>query len=262
VRASPESSTTDGFSTDDGWQIQFDRLVTALGDVRLEEDSCTPYGETRYEWLFDFTVATDEKVGIVYGLGTCDLEFRIKGPSNDTVLGAGVDDSDLVYMRTELTDAYTEDQEISLWVIGSAHKGDVEKRFEWIFRQDWELRECEDANGKPTYSVVELESGAELDRQIEVRGKELFRTYADDEAELQFDLYAGADTDNDGYVTLDELNQLPAPIPPESFQDEEDWSEDDLDKTLRDLIYENLAPRVARLAGGGACEEDRRGGRF
>jgi hypothetical protein len=39
VTAQPSEATKHGFVTDDGWEVKFDRVLLALGDVDLDDDA-------------------------------------------------------------------------------------------------------------------------------------------------------------------------------------------------------------------------------
>ncbi len=268
-------ATAEGFTTDDGWEVRFDRFVTALGDVELQSDdqgagenSCTDYAEARYDRLYDFTVAEGGKVGLAHGLGICSVEFRIKAPSTDSILSGGVTARDRETMRIEANDAFATEQRATLLVRGSATREEVRKEFFWTFRRSYEIERCKDASGDGYVSIVELAGGDALERTIEVRGEELFRAAPADDAPLSFDRFAAADADGDGAILMEELEAVAI----------------DLDAILDDVLDElpaellerfdpsvlgepNLAmqlymiqlPRIARMVGSGECENEPRG---
>jgi hypothetical protein len=264
VTAEPSEATASGFSTDDGWTVEFDRFVTAIGDIDLDgpdgwdDDSCNSYSETHYEWLFDFTVVEREKVGLVHGLGACAVEYRFRGPSGDTVLGPGATTQDVEFMDAEGTDAYAEQEEATLVVVGEASRGGESKRFEWVFRREYEIEKCEDLSGDGYVSELYLNGGTSHTLPIVVRGEELFRRSANIDAPLQFDLFAQADVNGDGSITLAELVEVEAPEG-ESFGSSEAEGTELEVITLADLVYEVLLPRVTHIAGGGDCEAELRG---
>lgn len=259
VTAQPDAAITDGFTSVDGWTIRYERFVTALGDVRLRDfpersGSCNDYEETYYEWLFDFTqVTTPQKVGLTYGLGRCDVEFRVRGPSDDTVLGLGGTEAALATMLVENEDSYTfEPEAITLIARGRAEREGVTKRFEWVFRHSYDYEECADEAGQRV-DVVDLVGGEALARRIEVRGEELFRVLPDDDAPVAFNPFGAADTDGDGQITLAELAAVAIDPIVASHPVFADTPPEALPVTMADLVYLYLFPRIARMAGGGAC---------
>lgn len=267
VTAEPSAETAAGFTTADGWTVSFDRFITALGDVDLDseedgdEESCTDYSETRYEWLFDFTEVTQEKVGIVYGLGTCSLEYRLRGPSEDTVVGKGATEEDADAMRVRGSDLYAENERASVRAIGRATKDGLTKRFDWTFRHTFDIEKCASADGQSSASLIALVGGVDVTMRVVVRGEELFRSAGVDDADLAFAPFEQADMDGDGTITLDELALAPAP--PGSDRVDEDVERDEDDpfvppETLADLVYEVNLLRVSRLADGGPCRTNLR----
>ncbi len=265
VTAEPSEGTRAGFVTSDGWAVTFERFLTALGDTDLEspggrdDDACTAYSEARYEWLFDFTVAGREKVGVVHGLGSCLVELRLRGPSDDAVLGAGATGEDADAMRPRASDAYADDERVTLVARGTAALGGVTKRFDWRFRRSYEVGACPTSAGGRAANVLDLEGGDDEELRMIVRGEELFRRGPSDAAPLEFGLLAAADTDADGAVTLDELALAPAPPDVAAFVDPPEGAEPlEPPASLADLVYVHLLPRIVRVDGSLACEMELR----
>ncbi len=273
VTAVPSAGLRDGFTTDDGWSITFDRFVTALGGVDLENDeggnsilesgSCAKYSGTNYEWLMDVTRASTEKVGLAYGLGTCSIEWRFRGPSSDTALGVGVGQADLEEMRKEATDAYNdEERPTSLRMIATAQKDEMLIQIDWTFRSSYSVERCVTDTDEEGASLVELEGGVGREFVIEVRAEELFRRTPEEDAPFEFEAMALADADGDGSTTLAELALVPAPPQPPPEEEEDDFGDDDPVieiLTMADLVYVSLLPRVTRGRGAGPCDAERRG---
>lgn len=268
LSAEPSASVAEGFTTADGWSVSFTRLLVALGDVDLDfDDACNVYAEANYDRLFDFTVAEQEKVGTAFGLGDCELEFRVRAPSYDAILGPGATRADVESMRIEETDRFADEARTSVFASGVATREGVEKRFTWSFRRSFELTDCPDGEGRSTTSF-QLETGQSYTLRVEVRGEELFRAKVDDDADFVFQPLADADADGDGDVTLLEMSMAPRPAaagawaPQPTDQDEGDGprrddEEEDVptaeELTLEHYVYDELLPRLTRMAGGGRC---------
>jgi hypothetical protein len=276
VSVEPTASTRGGFRTIDGWEVRFERFVMAVGDVRLREPIdgddddaaatlCNDYAETYYEWLFDFAVAEKEKVGLAYGLGQCRVEFRRRGPSDDTVLGAGATQDDLETMILEGPDLYVEEHETTLVAVGEATREGRTVRFRWSFRAEHEYERCPSLDGSSSVNDRTLRGGSEETLELEVRGEELFRLLPHDDAPLVFDPIAAADADGDGEVLWPELALVPAePLGEGGGHGEYEPAYDYISDppSLGDRIYVDNLARVLRVKGGGPCEpEERRGGR-
>lgn len=266
VTVEPSELTQTPFVTSEGWTVTIERFVTAVGDVRLQgekgrgdgsNETCNDYAETRYERLFDFTVAGIEKVGLVYGLGSCNVAVRLQPPSDDPIIGAGATEADAERMRLRASDDYATDERTTLLVDGSATREDQTMHFEWSFRRSFQLERCPDASGKALASLVQLKGGDAHTVAVEIRAEELFRRAPADISPLQFELFAQADEegDGDGNVTLEELADIDAPT--DEFLFEEDLEPAD---NMAALLYEQLFPRVLRVVGGAACDVELRGG--
>lgn len=268
VTIEPSEGTRGGFESSDGWTVKIDRALTAMGSVDLDgdpdgdEESCNAYSDARYDWTLDLLAADGDKLGLVYGLGRCSVEFRLRAPSDDTVLGAGVTADDVALLRSEGSDAYAQDQRVSLHVRGSAARGSERFTFEWSFRRSYELDSCADASGDGYSSVLDLAGGAERELAVVASVEELFRVAPSDDAPIELDLFMAADADESGDVTLEELATVAAP-PQEEWvvveQGEEDpFAEEGVPETLADLVYVYNLPRIPRVKGGGPCEADLR----
>lgn len=260
----PGPGLTYGIETADGWTIAFDRFLLAAGNFDFEEDdgTCNSYAEARYDRLFDFAaVKGRQKLGTAYGLGTCRTEFRLRAPSFDAILGPGTTADDVAMMRAEATDRFADDERMSVLAIGKATRGNESKRFEWVFRQSYEITDCKALDGEGFVTTLTLTEGASSGLPIEVRPEELFRAKADDGAEFLFQPMADADADGDGAVTFDELSKAPRPV----VEDPDGGAGGSPDAgspgaSLEGMVYKELLPRVLRISGGGSCEVDERGG--
>lgn len=261
-----------GFTTDDGWTLRFDRFVTALGGLGVGEgDDCIDYSLSFYDRLFDFTVAERSKLHLHYGLGTCELRYRLGSPSDDVILMGGVTDADRQRMRDprldELFGGALQEEEseseggVGLWVVGAGVKDGVEVRFNWEIRTEVALNRCFVAEDVPL--SVTLGEGATLVQSAEVRPRELFRRSPSRTAPFEFAPFASADADGDGAITLDELAAVPVdpepiaddladevPSAPNGAQVVLFLGELNLERLLRSV----LLPRVIAYDGVGECE--------
>ena len=265
VTVEPSPATKEGFTTADGWTVSFERFLTAVGDVGVssaEGGSCVEYNDPHYQWLIDFTIAGREKVALVYALGDCSMEFSVRPPSDDdTLLGPGGSEGDIVSMRVRGSDDFAGDERTAVLVRGHATRAGVTKRFDWAFRHRYELTDCPHPSGAGFVSDIVLQGGDALELGIVMRGEELFRRLNEDDAPLEFDRVAGADADGDGSVTLVELSVVDAPpeLDVEALKSEypiDTPPPDDVLPTMADLVYLLLLPRIGRFAGGGACEAE------
>lgn len=235
VAASP--ATAGGLVTADGWTLSFDRVLVGIGRSSISS-SCTRYSEASYDRLLEVSRRGPQKLSVLFGIGRCDVRFRVGSPSSEALLGEGTTDADAVRMRTRAKDRWVNRGGVALEVLGSARRGGVTKQFDLLFRTQMRLSQCSlsadagglviggdageegdpdaastldsgtDAEPPPAPGVGEvLESEGLVAREIRVEAETLFQ--ADDSTELRFDPYAEADVDGDGRLTLEELVTVP-----------------------------------------------------
>lgn len=213
ITAEASAPSVEGFSTDDGWSIHFERLLVGLGNASLIGDACNTYANAGYDRLFDFTVPGNRKLGEMYGLAGCEIQFRLRPPSSDAILQPGVTAADREFMRLfegpDPTDGPP--PRTAVYTRGSATRAGVTKRFDWKFIARYTLTDCTNADGEKN-TFVHLKAGDDLRPVISFHGEDLFLDGVGADALRRFDLVANADKDGDGNVTLDELEQAPAPV--------------------------------------------------
>ncbi len=267
--AQPSEGTKSGFTSADDWRVEVERMLTALGDVDLDDDaegsgSCTAYSETHYETVFDFVQVEREKVGLVYGLGSCSVEYRFRGPSDDALVGAGASQTDASSMSERGSDDYAEMERVALRISGTISQGDIEKRFAWSFRRGFEVSACAEEGGG-SLSLLDLKGEAAHTLDVEVRAEELFRAGANDDAPIELERYVAADSDGDGEITFAELEAVEVTAEQLARWPVLGLAEDDEPEapptTLGGFVYQLLLPRVTRMVGGSACEAEVRGRR-
>ncbi len=282
VEAAETSSA--GFVSDDGWQIDLDRLLAALGTVRLEGETCNAYNDAWYSRVFDFARPLDEptKVALVHGIGDCRLEFRLRSPQDDSILGEGVSEAEVDVMRVESDDAWIDEpQRVSVLVRGSATKDGRTLGFDWSFRKRYDIADCmAPEGGGRSPSDLDLQSDAALERTAEVEASALFRVPAPlppghDEDEVltedpaagvptRFEMFANADSgengDGDGRVTLEELMHIDANTG-ETFPTgaghlgPPDGQAPQGVRPLADVLYDRMVPAIVRLEGSPCLAE-------
>ena len=188
VTAEASSATRDGFVTSDGWAVTFDRVAMGIGNVDLDGEDCTDYGRANYQWLIDFEVAGVEKVGTIYGLGSCTLKFQVRMPSSTrTVFGAGATDPLFARMRELDSDFWEVQSRTAVLVTGRASRDGTTKTFDWSFRRGHEYYRCAQEDGGGNLDVLRLDESSRRTRQIAIVAEELFRLFPSDDAPLVFD---------------------------------------------------------------------------
>jgi hypothetical protein len=209
MTASPSLAVRDGVSTVDGWSLSFSKVMIGIGHVSLG-DGCNSYSEARYDRVLDVTKGSSQKISEQFGIGVCDVRFRVAVPAPDAVLGGGVTEVERTTMRTPGTDPYATDAGVTLLVQGAASRADVTKTFLWSFRQAYRYEKCNiEVDGKPVEGV-NLISAQALTYDIWIAAERLFRDdILEATALLRFDPFAAADANGDGEITLAELGKVP-----------------------------------------------------
>jgi len=201
------------FTTADGWSVSVERLLMGAGNAALD-DGCIRYSEGRYDRVLDARLPGEQKLSVLYGLGTCNLRYRIAGPSVDTLLGQGVSEADKLALGTPAPSPYTDAPErASVELAATARRGNETARVHWFFRQVVRYRNCGellDADAGTARSIA-FESNAAVAYHLAFHAENLLR---DDRrgGALRFDAIAAADRtvgDNDGETSLDELARVP-----------------------------------------------------
>ena len=277
VTAEASSASIVGFTTDDGWTIRFEKLLVGLGNVDLDGDACNDYSSGGYDRLFNFTVPGAQKLGEVYGLGACDIKFRLRSPSDEALLQQGVSAADREFMRALEIEGVEIPANLpfggrlprtAVYARGMATRGDVVKRFDWKFViSRYELSNCENTVDGPKTSLVNLKGGDDLSVALRFHGADLFRDGIAAEDLYGFERLADADLDMDGDITLVELSAVTAPEV-EVELPMADNNNDDLIPRLpgwAGFMTEQLLPRMVYLDGS-RCQippdEPRMGGPF
>lgn len=252
---------------DDGWTVTFDRVLVSMGGGTIGGSGCTSYTDAFYRRLYDAQAAVfagKQKLVELYGLGTCDLGFRVSSPDDTSILMAGVTPADPVLMRAPGGDAFVKSGAMSMFVKGSATRAGVTKTFTWPFRERRVVYGgCAPLPGAPA-EQLSLDGDSQLQVDLVIDAAALFQDHLDpSKAKLHFQPYADADTkgDGNGDVTLDELAKVSladaavtvdppavdAGVPPPPDAGVESW------KTLADYVYLGLFPRMVRLGEEGTC---------
>ena len=285
MTVSPSGALDGGVTSADGWTITFDRVLVALGNTGFS-DSCTVYGEADYDRIIDLGAGNGQKLGILHGLGQCDLRFRVAAPDDQTVLGANVTEDDRQAMRIPLTDPYelqTGSQTgagASFDIAATATRAGVTKHFHFVYRRRVRYQRCtpdappadasiaalaQAAAFSDSGAAVDLHENEEVTYDLRIEPEGLFRDDVNPtSAALRFDPFAAADTNGDGTITLDEIRAVPITTIRDAGAIEASTYEVDdagllrrgqpvVIETLGDFVYELLAPTLVRFRDVGWC---------
>lgn len=211
LRVEGAETAQQGFVTEDGWSVHFDKLLVGMGYSLLAGDECEVYGEARYTRLYDLAIPGDQQLGEMHGLRSCNIQFHVES-SLGWYLANGVTEEDrkIVWDRADIeSNGY---RATVIYVRGMANRGPVTKHFSWKFREDYAFTECGDRQDGTVNTRLRLKGGENLRPMVTFHPDELFRDGVEADAKIRFDPLAATDADDNGEITLDELSTIPSPI--------------------------------------------------
>lgn len=234
-----ESEDTDGFV--DGWAVDFSKFVVSLGDIRLDglsgEDAVTDATFRAFdltkEGPFDVT-----EFDVASGRWTT-FSWAI-APSSELTAG-NAEEADVTRMR---------DENLSVLVVGEATRAGETITFEWPFSLATDYLNCDHPDFGEGVAVADGETAT---AQMTVHADHLFMDDLQaEEPSLRFDAIAEADANDDGEVTLEELDAVElADLPPGSYGTGAVAGVE----TLRDFI-EVQVRSVGHFRGEGHCSPE------
>jgi hypothetical protein len=186
----------------DGWSVTFERFLITLGDVRVETAGGAEAGRIEGTALFDLVAKGPHPVGSFELAARAWDRVGYAVPAADAATEAsdGASDADLDAMQ---------DSGHSVYVVGSASLDDRTKTFAWGFTNTTRYRDCvAEIDGQEVHGVV-IANGGDESVELTIHGDHFFYDdLASPDAVPRFEAMAGADTDDDGEVTLDELRAV------------------------------------------------------
>ena len=203
----PGSKGTPGFV--DGWSLKYDKFLVNFQNIQVADAAGSVGASMKGSQLFDNhapgvkPIVTFEDVE---AKAWDEVSYEIAPVTSKTALSASVTGDDRALMI---------DGGFSLYVEGTARKGDVSKHFAWGFPLSTRYVDCHaEQDGRDEDGVV-VTNNAQLEVQLTTHGDHLYydRLQASPDPAIQtslrFDALAAADADEDGELTLEELNAAP-----------------------------------------------------
>jgi hypothetical protein len=274
VTVSADDAISNGISsaaTEDGWAIHYQRFLLGIGRVSLDGPDCSTYADADYTRVIDVQAGSAQKVSQQFALGQCSFRFSVAAPSSESLLGTGVSDGDVMFLRTPGADPYAGTGGISIYVEGRAVRGEETKTFAWPFRWRVDYEDCSAEIAGQELSGLEFVGGEEQSVDLLVTGEALFQDDPDPgRAKLRFDPFAQADSlsgNADGEITLEELGQVKiSDVQPSAGYGRLDslsmrrrtLVQLGNPPTLEDYVYAVSFPAVVRFRGSGTCYLDLR----
>lgn len=196
----------------DGWTVSYDKFLVNFQNIIVADAAGDMAASMQGSILFDNTlpgVKTIIEFDDIPAKAWDRVSYEIAPVTASTELADGVPEADKALM---LAGGY------SLYVSASATQGDVQKRFAWGFAIGTRYEECHsEQDGRDEAGVVVTNNGR-LEVQLTTHGDHFFydrlQTSPDPaiQTSLRFDTLAAADANDDGEVTLAELEAKPLDV--------------------------------------------------
>ncbi len=239
----PARDDVDGFV--DGWTVTYSKFLVNFRNIVVAGAKGEQAAAMKGSMLFDNHVSDVKTIIEFEGVEAKAwpaVSYEIAPVTDDTALSASASEADKQLML---------DGRFSLYVEGSATKGDLTKTFRWGFPIGTRYEDCHsEQDGKDEAGVVVTNNG-ELEVQLTTHGDHLFydRLQASPDPEittsLRFDTLADADRDEDGEITLDELNAAPLDV--------ELYDPSGLGAASQGAFVSSLSRTVGHFRGEGEC---------
>ena len=171
----------------DGWEVVFSKFLVAAHDIEARGGEKLPGS-----FVMDLRPSSG---GEGHDLGVIEMSsgpvgtvgFRVAPAASDATGNASA--ADITTMA---------EQGLSVWVTGTATKGDATLTFDWGFATDTHYTPCE--------TVADVPEGGEGVSQLTIHSDHLFYDDLDSgEPNVAFDIIASADADGDMVITQEEL---------------------------------------------------------
>jgi hypothetical protein len=195
VRVYGEAYIEEGLPADifvDGWSLRYEKFLVSVGGVAVAQQGSAPGLEVTEFQVFDLTRGSDGAGQVVaselVSLGRYD-DTRFTIAPDPAATAGNATDADLKLML---------DGGYSVYVAGTATKGEDSKRFAWGFATHTDYSACE--------SLADVRGGQPGVVQLTIHGDHLvYDDLYSETPNVSFELIAAADTDGDGEVTQAEL---------------------------------------------------------
>lgn len=191
---------------EDGWSATYDKFLIVLGRVRVAKDGEVG-GELEEARLYDLVTPGPHLVGELTGLaagGWSNVGYDNLVADATTVVDGSATDDDLEWMR---------EGGYAVYVEGRIEKDEgaalVTKTFRWGVETGTRYDRCVDVRGGQETEGIVITDGASVTHELTIHGDHLFYDDLAGDAVLRATAIAAADADEDGEVTLTELEQVP-----------------------------------------------------
>jgi hypothetical protein len=198
----------DGSGFSDGWRVSFDKFLVSFRNIVVADATGEVGARFEGALLFDNKLPGPKIIvefDAVKAQAWQSVGYEIAPVATTTELAPGVPEDDKALML---------EAGFSLYVAGTARKAEVAKRFAWGFAIATAHEECHSVqDGRKELGLI-VRNNAGVEVELTTHGDHFFYDrlqHSDDPAvvtSLRFDALADADADDDGEVTLAELDAV------------------------------------------------------
>ena len=191
----------------DHWSVKYSKFLVVYHSVTIADDGGTIAAKLEHPLVFDMT---KKAVGNPKTLATFELEAKA-WPNLSYQVGPISDDAKPGDLATDADEALLKANQASVHVEGTATAPDgTQKTFNWSFAPATLFQGCHgEQDGKEVEGVLVTNGGTQI-VELTVHGDHFF--YDDlqsEEAAPRFQALADADANQDGAITLEELDAVP-----------------------------------------------------
>jgi len=224
---------------EDGWAITFHKFIVVLHDVSVAEEGVEDEALAALEGCAVFDLVKKGPATLA-SLEAAEGEwshtsYAVKPAAADCASDVGTADPEDAAMMVE--------KGYSVYLEGAAKKDGGEIAFSWGFAGATSYSPC--------HSTAVVKDGGEASVQLTIHGDHFFyNSLVNPEAALEFQVIADADADNDGNITMGELENFAG----DDFKALDNYDVGDLGV---DNLYDYLQAQSATIGhidGEGHCE--------
>ncbi len=229
----------------DGWSVTYDKFLVNIQGITVADASGKVGATMQGSKLFDNTVPGVKTVVDFPGLEAkawTHVSYQIAPVTAATELAASATQADKDLM---LQGGY------SLYVDATATKGAVTKHFAWGFAIGTQYQQCHsEQDGRDVEGLV-VTNNSSLEAQLTTHGDHLYYDRLQSSPDpaivtsLRFDALAAADANNDGEITLQELDAKPLDVV--------HYDPSGLGAATHGAFVTSLARTVGHFRGEGEC---------
>ena len=231
----------------DGWTVKYTKFLVNFKNIKVADSSGATAAAFEDSKLFDNHVSDPGVKSIVdfddVSAKAWDrVSYQIVPVTDDTTLDGSATSADKQLML---------DGGYSLYVEASASKDEVTKHYAWGFTVATQYNECHsEQDGKEEDGIV-VKNNSTVTVELTTHGDHLYYDRLQESPDpavktsLRFDDLAAADKDDDGEVTLEELNAAPLDV--------KRYNPSGLEAYTQGALVTSLARTVGHFRGEGEC---------